>query len=387
MVFIVTVVTAVIIYMVYKGYQRKKDNFIAPPTIVIENPTVLPLAVNKVDNDNDLSDIPTVRYEKPPSVSQSVEQLSAKPKLKKNHQSVKTNKLSQEVYKWNRSYTEAHVKKKYSDHSRIPSCYPIGEYVGSLSDNEGDMYDHVVSPSNTDKRRSMSLSDLTSISKEVPNGSLLQIPSFLDNIHAKHLPKHLNLKPKSSPPAMEMDDDMADLYDGTLRCNTRDRSNMLPSYAPFNVRLSGMAFSLDTHNDSELTATTKKESRKSDTSARPVTQYVNCEIVEQHRESMASDTVDMVDRVQSPPQEQILKFRDIQEEEPAYVTMKPASGKRSLPDLSKYFTQNERPPLTKPLSLLDNPVDIGPPIELVNLDTQWRPISVDIDHVISDSEA
>jgi len=378
----ITVVAAVIVYSVYKGYHRKKNDITPPPacTIVIENPTVLPLPVYKLDDDN-LSEIPTIRYEKSPTVFQSAEQPLEKPKLRKKHQSAKPKKLSQEVYKWTRSYTEAHVKKKFSDHSRIPSCYPIGEYVGSLSDNEGDMYDHIVTPSHTEKRRSMSFSDLTSIT----NGSVLQIPSFLDSIHAKHKHK-LNSKPKSGPPAMEMDDDMTDLYDGTLRCNTRDRSNTLPSCASSNVRLSGMAFSLDSHNDSEFAAT-KRESRKSDTSARPVTQYVNSEIVEQHRESVTSDMADVASRVQSPPQERIVKFRDVQEEEPAYVTMKPAKGKRSLPDLSRYFTQNERLPLTKPLSLHDNPVDIGPPMELVNLETQGRPISVDIEHAVSDSEA
>ena len=374
----ITVLAAVVIYMVYKGYRRKKDDVrVPPPTIIIENAAVLPLP-KLDDSDDEISEIPTIRYEQSPtSTSQS--------KPRKNHKSERAVKRSQEVYKWNRSYSVAQVKNKYPNGSRIPSCYPIGEYVGSLSDNEGDMYDHVTSPSSTGKRRSMSISDLTSVLKEIPNYSL-QVPSnFLSNVHAKRDDLHrLNSKPKSSPPAIEMDDDMTDLYDGTLR---RDRSNTLPSHESSNIRLSGMAFPLSgQQNGSEsATKTIKRDSSRSVTSARPVTQYVNNEIVEQHRESLASDAAS---RVQSPTQELTVQRREAQEE-PTYVTMKPA--KLSLPNLGNYFTQPERTPKTKALSLHDNPVDIGPsvepPIELVGMNTQPRRNSIDIDHVISDSEA
>lgn len=379
----VTVVVAVIVYMAYKGYRKTKDdNITVPPTIIIENSAVLPLP-KEFDDDDNLSEIPTIRYEQPPTL-QSVKQLSSHSKPRKNHKSEKVTKRSQEVYKWNRSYSAAHVKNKFPNGSRIPSCYPIGEYVGSLSDNEGDMYDHVTTPTSTERRRSMSISDLTSVLKEVPNYSL-QVPSFLDNIHAKHEPHRLNSKPKSSPPAIEMDDDMTDLYDSTLRRSGRDRSNTLPTFTYPNVRLSGMKFSLNGHTDSGRTV--KRESSKSVTGVRPVTQYVNSEIVEQHRESMASDAVDTASRVQSPSQERNSTFRDTQEEEPAYVTMKPARGKRSLPNLETYFSQHEKSPLTKTLSLHDNPVDIGPPVELVGLETRPHRNSIDIDHAVSDSEA
>ena len=385
----VTVLAAVVVYMIYKGYRRKKkdDDKVPPPTIIIENSAVLPLPKLDDDSDDNLNEIPTIRYEQSPATSQSMKQSTSQSKPRKNHKSEKVTKRSQEVYKWNRSYSVAQVKSKYPNGSRIPSCYPIGEYVGSLSDNEGDMYDHVTSPSSTGKRRSMSISDLTSVLKEVPNYSL-QVPSnFLSSLHAKRDNLHrLNSKPKSSPPAIEMDDDMTDLYDGTLRSGGRDRSNTLPSHESSDVRLSGMAFSLSGQkNGSEsATKTTKRDSSKSVTSARPVTQYVNNEIVEQHRESMASDAADTASRVQSPAQERTIQFREAQEE-PTYVTMRPA--KLSLPNLESYFTQPERPPMTKPLSQHDNPFDIEPPIELVGLDIQPRRNSIDIDHVISDSEA
>ena len=381
-------VIAVVAYMIYKGYRRNKDDIkIPPPTIIIENSAVLPLP--KLDDD-DLSEIPTISYEKPPATSEGAKESSSQSKLRKNHKSERVTKQSQEVYKWNRSYSVAQVKNKYPNGSRIPSCYPIGEYVGSLSDNEGDMYDHVTSPSGTGRRRSMSISDLTSVLKDIPNYSL-QVPSnFLSNVHAKRDDlRRLNSKPKSGPPAIEMDDDMTDLYDSTLRSGSRDRSNTLPSSESSNVRLSGMAFSLSGQENSDTaTKMTKRDSSKSVTSARPVTQYVNSEIVEQHRESVASDAADTTSRVQSPAQERIVKFREVQEE-PTYVTMKPA--KISLPNLGSYFTQYERPPRTKPLSFHDKPVDKGPsvepPIELVGLDTQPRRNSIDIDHVVSDSEA
>ena len=382
----ITVVAAVVVYMVYKGYRRKKDNIkVPPPTIIIRNSAVLPFPTLDNDSDDNLSEIPTIRYEQPPTASQSVKQSSSQSKLRKNHKSERVTKRSEEVYKWNRSYSVAQVKNKYPNGSRIPSCYPIGEYVGSLSDNEGDMYDHVTSPSSTGRRRSMSISDLTSVLKETPNYSLKVPSNFLSSLHAKRDDLHrLNAKPKSSPPAIEMDDDMTDLYDGTLRSGGRDRSNTLPSC---DVRLSGMAFSLSGQENSDpATKITKRDSSKSVTSVRPVTQYVNNEIVEQHRESMASDAT--ASAVQSPTQERVVKFRETQEE-PAYVTMKPA--KLSLPNLESYFTQHERPPMTKPLSLHDNPVDIGPsvepPIELVGLDTHKHRNSIDIDHVVSDSEA
>lgn len=382
---IYAVMTGVIVYMAYKGYRkRKSDVTISRPVIVFENSAVLPFP-NKVDDDDasNLSEIPTIRYEKPPT-TQSVKKSSAQSKPRKNHRSERVVKRSQEVFKWNRSYSAAHVKKNFSNNSRIPSCYPIGEYVGSLSDNEGDMYDHVNSPSNTGKRRSMSISDLPSGLKEVSNFSL-QVPSFLGNIHAKHDPKRS--KPKSSPPAVEMDSEMTDLYDSTLRRSTRDRSNTLPPITSSNVRLSGMAISLDSHDDLESTAgVTKRESTKSLTSVRPVTQYVNSEIVEKHRESVTSNTADDSSRLQLPLQQEQcnVNFRGAHEEEPAYVTMKPA--KRSLPNLESYFTQRERSPVTKPLSLHDNPVNIGPPIELASLEALPHHNSIDIDH-ISDSEA
>ena len=384
--FYLTVVAAVIVYMLYKGYRRKKSDDIpvVAPTIVIQNSAVLPLTKEFNDDDENLSEIPTIRYEKPPS-SQSVKK-SVKPR--KNHQSEKVTKRSQEVYKWNRAYSAAHMKKKYPNGSRIPSCYPIGEYVGSLSDNEGDMYDHVTSPSATDQRRSMSVSDLTRILKEVPSASL-QVPSFLDSIHAKYEPRRLNSKPHSGPPGgIEMDDDMSDLYDSTLRRSGRDRSNTLPTFGNPDVRLSGMKFSLSSRNGSEpVPKAVKRESSKSVTGPRPVTQYVNSEIVEQHRESMASNTPGMNSRVQSPSPVRDVKFVETQEEEPTYVTMKPARGKHSLPDLESYFTQQERPPLTKPLLLHDNPADLGPSIELIKLETLSRCDSIDINHVVSDSEA
>ena len=378
----ITVVIAVIVYMLYKGYRRKKDDEIpvVAPTIVIQNTAVLPLAKEFSDEDDNLSEIPTIRYEKPPT-SQSVKKSA---KLRKNHQSEKVTKRSQEVYKWNRAYSAAHMKKKYPNGSRIPSCYPIGEYVGSLSDNEGDMYDHVVSPSATDKRRSMSVSDLTSVLKDISSASL-QVPSFLDSIHARYPPHRSNSKPHSSPPGgIEMDDDMSDLYDSTLRRSGRDRSNTLPTIQNPHVRLSGMKFSLDS---GPVPKAVKRESSKSVSGVRPVTQYINSEIVEQHRESVASNVPDMSGRVQSPSPVQDVKFAEKQEEEPTYVTMKPARGKRSLPNLESYFTQQERPLLTKPLSLHDNPVDLGPSVELIKLETLPRCDSIDINHIVSDSEA
>ena len=382
----ITVVAVVIVYMLYKGYRRKKGDEIpvVPPTIVIQNSAVLPLAKELSDDDENLSEIPTIRYEKPPT-SQSVKKSA---KLRKNHQSEKVTRRSQEVYKWNRAYSAAHMKKKYPNGSRIPSCYPIGEYVGSLSDNEGDMYDHVTSPSATDKRRSMSVSDLTSVLNDISSVSL-QVPSFLNSIHAKCPPHRLNSKPHSGPPGgIEMDDDMSDLYDSTLRRSGRDRSNTLPTLGIPQVRLSGIKFSLGSHNDSKpVPKTVKRESSKSVSGARPVTQYVNSEIVEQHRESIASNTPDTSSRVQSPSPVRDVKFAGPQEEEPTYVTMKPARGKRSLPNLESYFTQQERPPLTKPLSLHDDPADFGPPIELIKLETLPRRDSIDINHVVSDSEA
>lgn len=363
--------------MIYKGYHRRKGNFKAPaPAIVIKNPVVLPILPAVKLNDDNVSEIPTIRYEKPPMASESVK--STQSKLSKKHKGSKGNKLSQEVYKWNRSYSEAKMKRKIYNGHRIPSCYPIGEYVGSLSDNEGDMYDHVTSPS-ANRRRSMSFSDLTNITRETASSSKLQVP-ILHNIHAKPKVSRLNSKPQSSPAAVEMDDDMTDLYDSTLRSSNRDRSYTLPQSS--NVRLSGMAFSLN-GNSNHDSVSPKRESSKSITSVRPVTQYVNNEIVELHRESLTSDAPDVGSRVQSPSQEHIMKFRDTQEEEPAYVTMKPARGKRSLPNLESYFAQAERPPLTKPLSLHD----VGPPIELVSLEKQAHRNSIDLDHVVSDSDA
>ena len=371
----VLVVTALVIYVIYKRYRRKKDNSTSAPTIVIENSTVLPLSNKSDDGDDNLSEIPTIQYEKPPT-SHSVKQSSSHSKRRKSHESEKVTRQSQEVFKRNRSYSVAQVKKKFPNGSRIPSCYPIGEYVGSLSDNEGDMYDHINSPSSTGRRRSMSISDLASALKESPNFSL-QVPSFLDNIRAKCEPQRLNSKPKSGPPAIELDDDMTDLYDSTLRRSGRDRSNTIPTFPYPNVRLSGMKFSLSSHNDTE--SETKAVKRESNKSLRPVTQYVNSEIVEQHRESLASDDAGTVE---SPSPEQLVKFK-VAQEEPTYVTMKPARGKQSLPNLGNYFAQQERPPLTKPRSLHDNPVDI----ELVNLETKPHRNSIDINHVISDSEA
>lgn len=365
--------------MIYKGQCRKKGNVRSPPTIVIRNTAALLPFPSKLEDDN-LNKIPTIRYEKPPSVSQDLKQSSAQSKVRKHHRSERVNRVSQEVYKWNRSYSSAHVKKKIPNGSRIPSCYPIGEYVGSLSDNEGDMYDHVTSPSSTGRRRSMSISDLTNFSKDVPNYSL-QVPSFLGKLHPKNKPNRSNSKPTSVPSAVEMDDDMTDLYDGTLRGNMRERSNTVPT----KVRLSGMTFPLHDLNDLEPSAAkvSERESTRSSTSVRPVTQYVNSEIVEQHRESMTSD---MASTIGSPLQERIVSFRNRQEEEPAYVTMKPAKGKRSLPNLESYLA-HESPPPMKPLSVHDNPIDTGPPIELVNFEKQPHCTSVDINSVVSDSEA
>ena len=380
----VTVVVAVIIYMVYKGYRRKKEDSTVPPTIIIQNSVAVPIA-NKfddgdADDEDNLSEIPTICYEKPSTASQSVKKSS---KARKNHKSERVIRRSQEVYKWNRSYSVAQVKNKYPNGSRIPSCYPIGEYVGSLSDNEGE-YDHVVSPSGTAKRRSMSISDLTSALKDIPSYSLQIPPNFLGNVHAKRGDLHrLNSKPKSSPPTLEMDDEMSDLYDTTLR---RDRSNTIPSHEPSNVRLSGMTFSLNGHCNSESAPKiTKRESSSSVKSVRPVTQYVNSEIVEKHRDSMDSSAADVASHMQFPGQERVEQFRERNEEEPAYVTMKPA--KLSLPNLENYFSEHKRPQMTKPLSLHDNPVDIGPAIELAHLKNRSRRDSVDIDSVVSDSEA
>ena len=380
----VTVVVAVIIYTVYKGYRKKKDNSTAPPTIVIQNPVAVPIP-NKLDDsdaddEDNLSDIPTIRYEKPPTAPLSVKKSS---KVRKNHKSEKVIRRSQEVYKWNRSYSVAQVKNKYPNGSRIPSCYPIGEYVGSLSDNEGE-YDHVVSPTGTARRRSMSISDLTSVLKDIPS-SLQVPPNFLSNVPAGRDDLHrLNSKPKSSPPAMEVDDEMSDLYDATLR---RDRSNTVPSHESSNVRLSGMMFSLNGHCNSEsVPKITKRESSNSVRSARPVTQYVNNEIVEKHRDSMDSSAAGVASQVQFPGQERVIQFEEMhEEEEPKYVTMRPA--KLSLPNLGNYFTEHKRSQMTKPLSLHDNPVDIGPAIELANVKKRSRRDSVDIDSVVSDSEA
>ncbi|XP_065883706.1 uncharacterized protein [Dysidea avara] len=404
-VFAILVVGISMIYLLWRRRHKKyKLPAVHAPTIILENSTVLPASFPTDDAEDNVSEIPTIRYVKPPEADvELAPRRNSSKNLRKKQKSEEIVRFPKEIELRQRS-SSTHVKRKYSSGSRIPSCYPIGEYTGPLSDQEGDMYDKIASPSNSGRRRSMSVSDLSSLAMlSEKDDTQLHVPSLLSRLHAKREPHYQPTKPLSAP--IEMDEDMSDLYDSTLKSPRSKSYNAAQSPS---IRLSGLNISFGQESAG---------SRRAHNS-RPVTKYENSEVIKIFRESFNSEEPEQVSTTQPPlVDEQPSTVRlDVpqlkKEEESPYVTMKSvASRKQSLPDLKSYFNWkssktkqsnsfpegpiDDIPPIelntlstqaAKTNSLHDKSTDDSVPIEMNGLDAQVPPVSVAIQPV-SDSEA
>jgi len=378
-----------VIYLLWRR-RHKKYHLSAThaPTIILENSSVLPASFPT----DDASEIPTIRYVKPPEVD--VELTPRRTSSKKLRKKQNSEKFPRDIELRNRS---THVKRKPNSASRVPSCYPIGEYTGPLSDQEGDIYDKIASPSNSGRRRSMSVSDLSSLNDK---DAQLHVPSLLSRLHAKRERHYQPSKPSSAP--IEMDEDMTDLYDSTLKS---PRSKSYNAAQPPAIRLSGLDISL-AHEP-----TGNKRTHNS----RPVTKYENSEIIQMLRESINPETPEQaIAKTQQPQvkeQPSTLRLSVPQfkkEEESPYVTMRSVtSSKQSLLNFSylntkpsktnksNSFPENDIPPIelntlsaqtAKTNSLHDKPMEDSVPIEINGLDALTPPVNAAIQPV-PDSKA
>jgi len=361
---ILCIFSVVGILLAYLWWRRGHRKYNAPvmhgPTIILENSSVLPASF-PTDEDDNISEIPTIRYVKPAEVDvESATHKSSRKKLRKKQKSEEIVKLPKEIEPRSKSFSSSHcIKRNHSSSMHRPSFYPIGEYTGPLSDQEGegDMYDVIASPSNSGRRRSMSVSDLSRLAlSDDKNDTQLHVSSFLSRLHAKHEPHYQPPKPSSVP--IEMDKDMSDLYDSTLKSSARSQSyNATPS-----IRLSGLNISLGkepvvgrrVHN------------------SRPVTKYENSEVIQKFRESLKLEAPEDIQpsqpsQIEAQPTTGTLGVPQLQkDEESPYVTMKSVK-KQSLPDLHNYKHLKKT---KKSISVPTGPIFDDTPIKQQNLGAQ-----------------
>jgi len=322
---------------------------------------VLPASFPTDDSDDNVSEIPTIRYVKRSEIDMELApRRNSSRKSRKKQKSEEIVRFPKDIELRNRC-SSTHVKRKHSSATRVPSCYPIGEYTGPLSDQEGDMYDKIASLSNSGRRRSMSVSDLSSLALSNDKDIQLHVPSFLSRLHAKREPHYQSTKPISAP--IEMDQDMTDLYDSTLKS---PRSKSYNAAQPPAIRLSGLDVSLGHES------TGNKRTHNS----RPVTKYENSEVIQMFKESFNPEAPEQANVTQPPQvneQQSTVRLGAPQlkkEEESPYVTMRSvASRKQSLPDLKSYSSKKSLK-TKQSNSFPEAPIDDNPPIELNTLSLQ-----------------